>query len=58
MRNKLIENLANGWRKAETYFIETHKDFKKWEMKEKQDKANLTKKETEELNNILTSMGV
>ncbi|HUS48537.1 MAG TPA: hypothetical protein VMZ91_00085 [Candidatus Paceibacterota bacterium] len=58
MRKKLIEKLAGDWRNAENYFLKTESDILKWKVQAKQKKANLTKQETKELNEILTSMGV
>ena len=58
MRDKLVEKLAEMWRKAEDYFIETESDSKKWKVLEYQESLNLTKEEEEELNLTLDSMGV
>lgn len=56
MRNKLIEDLADKWREAEDYFIETEDDSHKWAVKEMQDKCNLTEEEEEELGIIMRGM--
>lgn len=58
MRNKLIEKLANKWRKAENSFLETEDDSEKIKVLEEQEKADLTEEETKELNEICNSMGI
>jgi hypothetical protein len=58
IREKLLEQLAREWRSAETYFIETESDSKKWKVLAKQQKAKLNPMEAEELNEMLRSMGV
>ncbi len=58
MRNKLIEKLANEMRNAETYFLKTEDDSKKWKVVEKIRKYRLTKEEKQEFDDITNSMGV
>lgn len=58
MRMKLIEEIADMWRKAETHYLETEEDNEKWKVKEFQEKQNLTEEEKQELYNICNSMGV
>lgn len=58
MRDKLIGEIATRWREAETHYLETEDDSKKWDVKEFQDRQNLTDEELEELKNICNSMGV
>jgi hypothetical protein len=55
---KLIEEIADMWRKAETHYLETEEDNEKWKVKEFQEKQNLTEEEKQELYNICNSMGV
>jgi hypothetical protein len=57
MRNKLIQTLVKEWRKAENYFLETEDDSQKWKVYDKQNKANLSLKETAELNECLQATG-
>lgn len=58
MRNKLIQKLSERWRRAENYFLETENDIEKVKTKNYQDRLNLTKEETQELNRNLDSMGI
>ena len=58
MRNKLIQDLANDWRRVETQFIETEDDSEKQKVLEKQSKANLTSEELKELEATCRTMGI
>lgn len=58
VREKLIGELADKWREAENYFLETESDSEKWKVKEYQDSLNLTDEEKKELYEICNSMGV
>jgi hypothetical protein len=58
MRDKIIEDLAYEWRKAEDYFIEYESDSEKLRVLDEQKKLKLTPEEEKELYAILESMGV
>jgi len=58
MRNALIKKLADEMRYAETYFIETEDDCKKWNVVDNINKAKFTKEERKEWEDMCNGMGV
>lgn len=57
MREKLIQDLVQKWRKAEDIFQDSQDDSEKFKVLEYQTKQNLTDSELKELNLILSSYG-
>jgi len=58
MRSKLIDKLANCWRKAENIYLDHDDDTVKELLADLQNELNLTEKEIQELNDICNSMGL
>ena len=60
MRNNLIEALANAWRTAENYYLDSNYEdhIIKNMVREIQIACNLTEEETQALEDIASTMGV